>query len=460
MKFLFSSLRSNFTTSFIVLVIYLIRGGIFDSKAAISARTTSRIHGNAPSLITSSAENKLGFTVNGKTYNESLGNVSSTTTSLFESVTLNDFIIETPNFDEDDDYFDMDGDVADSITPFEVNSMTYSWKDAKGQIIPDSDYDKDIVCELNYPRPLSLTIVANDVKVISQYGLPSSSEQYLLTKIYKISAKNSFCYAKPNSMIIEPSKTWLNVSSGWNSGGSSANNQLGGGYTADFDPIKGFKASATTKFPTTGFTNAKFQLIMVGNQSDYSYEALESGAATSAVTVDSNGVVTLKSKPSSSVTIRAKLKSESTIHFDYSFDPTKVWALPKIGEITTVCGNSGLLTRQELTNSPKYLNTAGPGDGPGNGPGSSNAPAVNYYTRAIDSSLFSEWGVTTQETYPDSNWSKDSLSNDIWIYTQDLSKDKQRTLFVSAETGMADVNTSLGGWVGGGAPQAAVVCKG
>lgn len=449
MKF-FAPSRPNFTIFSTVLFVYLLVATVFDSKATISAKSANLIYGVAPTLVETSAQNKLGFTINGTAYNESLGNVSSTSTNLFESVTLNDFVVGTPNFDTNEDYSDLDGDVPHTITPFEISSMSYAWKDATGQVIPESDYDKDIACALNYARPLSLTIVVNDVKVNSQYGLPSSSGLYQLSKVYNISAKNSFCFAKPNSMTVDPSRVWLNTSSGWNSGSSTPSSEVGGGYRDDFDPINGFKTSSATKFPTTGFVNAKFQLIMAGNQSDYSYQALESDSVTSAVSVDANGVVTLNSKPSGAVVIRAKLNSEPTTYFDYSFNPTTVWAIPTRGPVSTVCSNSNFLTRQELTNSPYVLGPSDPEDGPG-----SPDFVTNYYTRTISGSLFGEWGVTTQLTYPNTNWPGNATSDDKYISTT-----TSGTPFVDAETGLSDFLSSLGGWVGGSEPQVLAACRG
>ncbi|KEY56440.1 invasin [Serratia sp. DD3] len=100
-------------------------------------------------------------------------------------------------------------------------------------------------------------------------------------------------------------------------------------------------------FPTTGFTNATFQLAPHGNtaqNSNYTWTSSQS----SAVSVSNTGVVTMASQPSGEVTITAKWKSDTSVVFTYKFT-VKTWIAYVYNGIssgsaaiaTTNCINSG-----------------------------------------------------------------------------------------------------------------------
>ncbi|PVZ87889.1 invasin [Serratia sp. S1B] len=100
-------------------------------------------------------------------------------------------------------------------------------------------------------------------------------------------------------------------------------------------------------FPTTGFTNATFQLAPHGNtaqNSNYTWTSSQ----PSAVTVANTGIVTMAAQPSGEVTITAKWNSDTSVVFTYKFT-VKTWVAYVYNGIssgsadiaTTNCINSG-----------------------------------------------------------------------------------------------------------------------
>lgn len=395
--------------------LFVLLGMSSSSYAVLTARTANTIQGVAPSFKSTVDENanKLGFAVNGTFYSEHSENIASGTAKTFSGyLSLSDFAVKSlaaTDFTVADDYLDGDNDGANSTVPFSVGTTSYSWQDASGAEIPQTNYDDVIGCGSDYSMPLILTIQTPDVQVHSEYGDPRSSAATILTKSYliNIDSYSGICFVKPRSLKSVPKS--LN----------------GGGYTTDFDPVNGFKASPTVSsanFPTTGFSGAEFQLVMSGAQTDYSYTVPTNPG--SGVEVNENGFVTLNSKPTGAVTVRATLKTDTLVFYDYTFNPTTVWAVPQTGKdywVTSLakCGEAtNVLTRAELTNSP--MNVAPP----------SWVYVDNFYTRAIKGGVFGEWGNTGSNIYSGSNWPDTGSNPFYWTPEKHDGKDGIEFWFV------------------------------
>ncbi|XKM12501.1 hypothetical protein RCS94_05625 [Orbaceae bacterium ac157xtp] len=380
---------------------------VSNSYGALSATSVNTIKGSAPTFTGQSGANKLGFKVGSTLYSEGKGNIVGGTEKIFEpSLRLNEFKVQTStvnDFSVSTDYYDADGDAAHPTTPFTVGSLTYNWYDRNGTEI--TDYTKMVGCSgLRHPLTLKISLLA---QAHSRYGKPRESSLVPLTKEYKIGTTTGICFAKPNQMIAQPGYTWVGTDGStwyWNNASYKNRNQYGGGYdSTQFDPVNGFKASLSTKFPTTGFPKASFNLIMTSNPTDYTFT--HNGG--SAVTVGTNGKVTLNSKPSGPVIIKAKLNGTSQVH-EYTFDPRSVWVVPKSGSrnyasaVSTCGGTNKIPSRAQLTNSP--FNNAAQGW----------SYKLNVYTRAVGGGVFGEWGVSdgssSYNTYPGSQW----VYNSYW----------------------------------------------
>ncbi|XKM14608.1 hypothetical protein RCS94_05375 [Orbaceae bacterium ac157xtp] len=359
------------------------------------------IQGNAPSFVFGGNPVKLSFTVDGVEYHKNNGNVASNgNVEIDENFKLSDFQI-TPfslsTFNVATNYFDSDGDAADPTTPFTVE-LEHKWSNAWGMEITDENQK---IGTIGGPVILIIKLIPY---VHSQYGIPKDGGGYFLVEqTYTIIPSSEIRYAKPNFMNVHPDKIWVSLAlNQWQDGNSTVNStrvpQRGGGYTADFDPKNGFKATASTKFPTTGFPKAKFQLIMLRDPNNYTFTS-----DSTAVTVDQNGFVTLESKPSGDVTITAALKN-TTKTYKYKFNPTTIWVVPKPGiktqaEAIAECGvnlpSSAHLTNGRRTNyNYRWVHS--------------------YITVSIGESVFAEWGITNkysysspwdlEPSYPGSNW--------------------------------------------------------
>ncbi|XKM14570.1 hypothetical protein RCS94_05185 [Orbaceae bacterium ac157xtp] len=376
------------------------------SYGALSATSANTIQGHKPGFTMASSK-KLGFKVGNITYSEAnpvLGGgnttkdkIESGTPKLFESsLRLNEFRVQgltVSDFTVATDYYDADGDGAHPTTPFTVvGGVSHKWFDRNGTEITDET--KMVGCSgLSQPLTLKINLAAQSH---SQYGDPRDSDPGGLEQRYQIKAPTSgICFAKPNSLRYH--------------NGVTPNITTGGGYNiAQFDPDNGFKASLSTKFPTTGFPGAEFTLVMIGNPTDYTFT--HNGGV--AVTVGTDGKVILNSKPSGAVTITAIYNGTS---HEYTFDPRMVWVVPKknpansygrytYAEAKTVCGSeSNIPTRADLTNSPQ--NNASQGW----------SYFANFYTRTVGGGVFGEWGYTNSSIYPGSQW----VSSFNWYWARE-----------------------------------------
>ncbi|XKM13149.1 hypothetical protein RCS94_08960 [Orbaceae bacterium ac157xtp] len=395
------------------------------SYGALSATSANTIQGHKPGFAGQSGAKKLGFKVGGISYSEAnpvLGGantdkdkiVPGTPREFEKTLKLNEFSVQgltASDFTVANDYYDADGDGA--ATPaFTVGGVSYKWFDRNGTEITDEN--KMVGCSgLSLPLTLKINLAAQSH---SKYGAPRDSDPAGLEQRYQITAPSDICFAKPNQMIVKPEHTWVDVRNGtyeWNNGNWSYDFNNGGGYDPiQFDPINGFKASANPKFPTTGFPKAKFRLIMTGNSMDWTFIS-----NNSAVTVDTNGDVTLNSKPSGAVTIKAIFKNDTSQVHNYTFNPTILWVEPKssygnYAKAINLCGGvSNLLTKRDgLTNSPRRT-----------APQSWDAPQYhkNACKRAIGT-LFCEWGETDNDTYPGSQWLG------FWFWVSDKNQTYER----------------------------------
>lgn len=380
---------------FLILTLLLFFTTLFissSSQATLQAKTSRTIQGKTP-VLQGIPEENLSFSIdNGVSYYSAAMNNVPSVFSL--KLSFSDFTAQALS---DNDYYDMDGDLqlAAGAVISTPTIPTISWQDDTGIIIPVSDYNKSIGCS-GYKLPLKLAITASNIVVSSQYGDPSVNHIGTLTKTYSINPSSGICSIKPNGMIVSPNSQWMGWNGsvwGWNSGAITGD---GGGYSADFDPDNGFKPEptvASSTFPTTGFPQAKFQMVMSGGNAGYTFST-PIVSPDGAVTVDELGNVTLVSKPSGNVTIRAVSGAET---HDYTFN-IGLWVLPYLSQQTyqqavIQCGSeSNLLTRAEMTNSP--YNTAPMGW----------TYRANYSTRAIGAGVISEWGAANTLTYPGSQW--------------------------------------------------------
>ncbi|GAA5109262.1 hypothetical protein GCM10023211_12380 [Orbus sasakiae] len=431
------------------------QGNTINGSAALSATTVNTIIGHGPQY-TGTADT-LGFSVSDTQYSEATGNISSDTTKTFQAgLTFNDFVVNTSLiFTATTDYTYSDGDSADPDNPVSLDGITYSWVDAAGTAVATSSYSTMIGCDGSYTYPLTLQITATNIKTFSQYGDPRESSSVTLTKSYKISPVG-ICYAKPYAIETLSSTQWYGFDSSGSYKGINVTNYttpnvtVGGGYTSDNIPDKGFKANPTVSsnnFPTTGFPGAKFQLVMAGNQNDYNFSVNSGNGVT---TADGSGYVRFTSKPSGSVTIRATLNSDSSIYYDYTFNPTGNWVVSQSKTVTSksytdaskICTNLGtsLPTRENLTNSPQISVST------------MTTYITNSWTRAIGGGITGEWGPLNTTSYPNSDWP--STTDFVYYWTSESSSSVAQ--FVVSNT-WGDVNYS---GLSGSGNYRYVACKG
>ncbi|XKM13301.1 hypothetical protein RCS94_09785 [Orbaceae bacterium ac157xtp] len=403
------------------------------SYGVLSATSANTIQGSRPGFASQSGAKRLGFKIGNTKYSESEGNLSPSSSGVINylnaGLSLNNFQImnlTATDFSPTADYADADGDDPHPTAAFTMSPSTYEWIDRTGASIPNSKYNETLGCgNTSLNLPLTLRITLPNVKVKSRYGNPSESIPTSLVQEYKIGTAAGICFAKPNAMIARPNNTWLGWDSntwtwGWNSGSSTGAG--GGKYLFGFDPVNGFKASLNPKFPTTGFPGAEFTLIMTSNASDYTFSS-----NNSAVEVDTTGKVTLNSKPSGAVTIKAIYKNDTNqVHY-YTFDPRTVWVAPNPTLMTytsakSACGGeSKIPSRAQLTNSP--MKTGYEGVFP--------IPA-NYYTRIVGEGVLGEWGWVDATSYPGSQW----VYN--WYWTRDSYSSAYEQFRVFPGTGKVD----------------------
>ncbi|XKM12960.1 hypothetical protein RCS94_07980 [Orbaceae bacterium ac157xtp] len=369
---------------------------------ALSATSANVIRGSEPSFVELAAAKKLGFFVNNVEFSESEGNISPTDVKEFyRFLKLGDFSIKTLTA-ADIDYFDIDGDEP-AVLPFTIGTQSYEWFEADDTKI--EDMNKMVGCGNNFKYPLKLKITVEDIQAHSEYGLPRAGINTTLVKEYSIAPEEGICYARPNSLDWRHD-TYPPDTEGF------IDEYLGGGYRKEFDPDNGFIATNATKFPTTGFPGAQFKLVMTGPASDYSFDLIEN--PNGAAQIDSStGMITLKEKPmgTGNITVRVIKTNSQLPPFDYTFNPTSVWALPQLGtakfyDSAVKCGGStaNFLKRVELTNG-----VGSASDPPRNNPNG----GIAYFTRAIGEGVLAEWGTTVNGVYPKSDWS-DELYAMYW----------------------------------------------
>ncbi|GAA5106502.1 hypothetical protein GCM10023211_06420 [Orbus sasakiae] len=395
----------------------------FNAVSILTASTAKTIIGTAPQLVPgtdqyTSLASHSSFTVNNVKYNWFDGTYN--TSLIFDyNLTLGDFVINGLSKSDflSNYYYDSEGDGVSSSDPLNIGTLTYNWTDNDEVSIPSSA-NINTLHELSYTYsfPLKLSITNTGVYTTSGYGSPNVSDSLTISQVYQIHTERGIYAIKPNSVGL--SCQWVEyINNSWVCASQSTSGQTGyrsattgGGYTSDYTPDLGFKKDPSgDTFPTVGFPGAQFQLVMIGKPSEYTFSVVSG----SGVTVDANGIVKLSSKPSSTVTLRAIYDpSGLATTFDYSFTIGK-WLEPKTGTsnyadaITKCGGEANMITRSDFTNSP-IANIA---------TGQSWSYIRNYGTRAIDGTLYGEWGYMDGNTYPDSNWQ----NNRYW--TKDVNSD-------------------------------------
>ncbi|WP_272668162.1 hypothetical protein [Providencia sp. PROV117] len=160
--------------------------------------------------------------------------------------------------------------------------------------------------------------------------------------------------------------------------------------------VNGFNFAANSGFPTTGFVNATYTLVLDNaNASDYNWTS-----SASWVSVDSTGKVTFTGEPSGqeAVTITASPKTGEGESFSHRFtlkqwfmrnETYRTWSASK-----TYCESQGmqLPTRAQLTNSTVIYPS-------------------NNATRAVDT-LWSEWGDIRSYGFANYNsWTSEAASS-------------------------------------------------
>ncbi|PXZ06114.1 hypothetical protein [Gilliamella apicola] len=392
---------------------------------------------------------KLGFTVGGIYYSQEKGNIISDQIKKFNgSYQLSDFVIQPSylmsNLDRSLNYFDENGDIADDVEPFTLNSnVSYEWYDAEGEEISRSQYGSIIGCGSGFKMPLQLKIHIG-VKPNSKYGVPRQGDFSDILVKYKIASNPELCYVAPNSLKKFPQFQWLsfnymNEHKGWNNTTLiSRRSAVGGGYSSDYVPNYGFKVNPSgERFPTTGFPGASFHLVVSGAQTDYEYSFV--GDSTG-VSVDENGKVLLERKPNGSITVQIKSKLEPSFKVNYTFNPTRIWVYPynpryptgdyktQWDNAITICSEDNLPSYQDLTNAPMN-------------PAILNMDFLmnNGYTRAIGQGVLPEWGYTIRKAYPESRWS--SVTTDRY-WTKDIDPNNPaRRVDVDASSGHLGVDS-------------------
>ena len=438
----------NINKIFFVLIIPIFLS-LFSTAYAITVHTTNIIHASKPEFIMGTSWQKLGFTVGGIYYSQERGNIISDQIKKFNgSYQLSDFVIQPSylmsNLDRSLNYFDENGDIADDVEPFTLNSnVSYEWYDAEGEEISRSQYGSIIGCGSGFKMPLQLKIHIG-VKPNSKYGVPRQGDFSDILVKYKIASNPDLCYVAPNSLKEFPKKQWLsfnymNEYKGWNVASLiSRRSAVGGGYSSDYVPNYGFKVNPSGEhFPTTGFPGASFHLVVSGAQTDYEYSFV--GDSTG-VSVDENGKVLLEKKPNGSITVQIKSKLEPSFKVNYTFNPTRIWVYPynpryptgdyktQWDRAITICSEDNLPSYQDLTNAPMN-------------------PAIlnmdfdmnNGYTRAIGQGVLPEWGYTIRNAYPESRWS--SVTTDRY-WTKDIDpNNRARRVDVDASSGHLGVDS-------------------
>ncbi|WP_091122186.1 hypothetical protein [Gilliamella intestini] len=446
-----------------LFIIFMALLTITNSYAALSAKTIKKIEGSAPYIkLNGSAINELADLLSFQKPDSSSGYVE-----IYPSIDkviyahngdkFNQFITKVvadgqPNHLSNIvgvSYADDDGDLA-HLTMGITGTLTATWsyRQPDGTIrtlSADELKNKLDSCQ----GPYQLTISANNVKVQSQYGIPSERAYGSLSKTYTIKVDDfKICYIKPASLqIYDASGVGVNTCT------NTTNCKFIGGYNPSvFIPNEGFSALAPTKFPTTAFDKAKFTLIMSGEQSDYIYTSSNPNLVSISNVAGSEGVVTFNSSVHPNlpfdVTLSARTKpniitpSKTSI---YSFTINKwIRALPPtqykterelagngifpaanacagrdLGMISAEEAASYFYSPMELSNAPNAA-TAVTGHGTGSLPSWIHNKNTRL-SRDIDGTFYGEWG--NLYSYPQSGfnlargctWSSQTATN-TWIF--------------------------------------------
>ncbi|MBX4133594.1 hypothetical protein JMI89_08110 [Frischella sp. Ac48] len=468
------------------VLLLLVFSNINIANALISSTSSKSIQGNPPEFfITDSVKNKLGFTYNQTDYSESIGNIQSDSILYFDNpmTNLNDFKMKTffterqAINDSTGEYYDADGDGFADIPV--TQELTFIWRDNNQTQIDANDYE-NIGCHNNkYAMPLTLEIISKNIQVHTKYGHPNTSDpvqQASIIKAYQL-AFVGMCYAKPNSLIVDPNTQWRAVradytdADAWNPTGigingskqDRPNERFGGGYTADYVANLGFKVKPTVSdktFPTTGFDGAQFQLVMGGSQEDYNYSISYNNGT---FTVDKNGMITFvdKSQPEDEIIITAALKSNSEYTFKYKFK-ISLWVYPgelissraenQVSKFNEKCTkkNKSLVGRNDLNANTWYSKNSLDFDKTPSDINVQNRDIqFNVFIRGIGNGVLGEWGRLVQQgakssdTYPKSKW----VSG--WFFVNETRKNRfggEEAIIVSILDGMISYMSSWSGF--------------
>lgn len=378
---------------FFIFVLMLINVS-FASYAGLTATTSQIINGQAPILIKDKPEDSIIFTSNGR------NNISAALNNVPEDfapyLLFNNFSAskELPN----NIYLDDDGDEISSIYPaISAKNTELSWKDSSGKSV--TNLAMPIGCS-GYSPPYTLTITLKNIDINSQYGVPSTNEIPSLSREYTIAVGPGPCVLQPADLSYVALGTYP-----------------GGGYLQSFIPNLGFvfDPNAAIQFPSVGFPKAKFRWILSGSQSDYTFSS--SANPANSLSINQSGDVLLSAKPIGTVSLFAKHKISGET-FTHSF-AIKNWVVPlpyqrayKTGSTwpaAAACKGSAVTSEAEAQSLLAPRNIFSNSPGVKYSPGAATPTSVG--TRAVDGTLYGEWGrVLDKETsganasYPDSVW--------------------------------------------------------
>ncbi|RKS84760.1 hypothetical protein DES39_1976 [Orbus hercynius] len=383
----------------------------FNARASLSVATAANIQGNAPNIFDEVAQKILDtITFNivseiGQSYelipgidNTLYVSYSTTPSAFFATVDLS---VLGANDIEDDD-----GDYLAKDNPFAVKQVIYEWEDANGNVISadSTDWLGGNICQSTYKGDSVVTTIFI-IQVRTEYGLPSSAEK-VLSKSFKVNAKDGICYLQPGVLA-------LNIPNGWPEGGNNASagsdwvNRDDAYNTEQFTRSKGFNAWATNangqSFPTTAFPDARFRIIPFGTISNYTYSIISnpnSAVANDARASNASSKAEFKfsdivpEKNADYVFLVVNNTTGARSYYRFSLN-TWVYVVSKLGQwITldnakTLCANNGdrLPSRKELSNS--YYTFVEFADSLSHG---NWYLKNNGYSRAIGEGVMAEWG--------------------------------------------------------------------
>ncbi|XKM13483.1 hypothetical protein RCS94_10735 [Orbaceae bacterium ac157xtp] len=320
---------------------------------ALNATSANTIKGSAPQLI-----GEPGKTISDINYAVSFelaslsqrfyGNSDLPINGFPKTLKLSDF---NPSF-FNSQYVDNDGDLIATI-PFTPNPGVFvvEWKDKYGQIIPSSDYNKNLN---GCFAPYQLKITAKNVEVHSEYGDPRTTVIGDITHTFtiKVDDNDKICGLRPTSADFV--KAIGNATWQTNIGDGMPDPNYGGGYDhSQFSPLFGFDPYLSPKkFPTTAFPQAAFTIHLPAPQSEYVITQ-KAGSGIVLDTMVEPAKVTFITKPTTPIILEFKRPSSGWVE-DYEI------ALDSWGEAFGVASAGGdwadsfcdLFPKERLTNSP------------------------------------------------------------------------------------------------------------